>query len=130
MSRMPCILRADPRPSSSKSNGTRVSFEPCQARSLVTISNCLRTTATSASLPPCVPTHALSWPVAQKCADSEDVVQRFHELAFKLGGVEYGKPGIREDYSAVYVFDPEANNVDLVKWPSERSSSVVVIVME
>ncbi|KAJ8098620.1 Glyoxalase/Bleomycin resistance protein/Dihydroxybiphenyl dioxygenase [Lipomyces tetrasporus] len=56
-------------------------------------------------------------------ADSEDVVQRFHELALKLGGEDYGKPGIREnyapDYYAAFVLDPEGNNVELVKWPSE-----------
>ncbi|KAK9348915.1 hypothetical protein V1522DRAFT_389109 [Lipomyces starkeyi] len=31
-----------------------------------------------------------------------EVVQKFHELALKLGVVDYGKPGIREDYAPDY----------------------------
>ncbi len=45
-------------------------------------------------------------------------VDAFYTSAIASGGVDFGKPGIRQDYSptyyAAFVLDPEGNNIEAV----------------
>lgn len=51
-------------------------------------------------------------------ADSKDIVDAFYDAAIKAGGIDNGKPGIREVYHPKYygafVIDPEGHNVEAV----------------
>jgi len=51
-------------------------------------------------------------------APDRAAVDRFHAAGLKAGGVDNGKPGIREDYGpkyyAAFLRDPDGNNVEAV----------------
>jgi catechol 2,3-dioxygenase-like lactoylglutathione lyase family enzyme len=51
-------------------------------------------------------------------ADSEQVVQRFHEAALAAGGADNGAPGPRpqyhQNYYGAFALDPDGNNVEAV----------------
>ncbi len=51
-------------------------------------------------------------------ADTRDQVRAFHEQALRLGGIDEGKPGLRDHYGpnyyAAYVRDPDGNKLQAV----------------
>jgi catechol 2,3-dioxygenase-like lactoylglutathione lyase family enzyme len=51
-------------------------------------------------------------------AKERAAVDRFHTAGLKAGGRDYGKPGLRADYSptyyAAFLLDPDGNNVEAV----------------
>ena len=51
-------------------------------------------------------------------ADSRETVNEFHRMALELGGVDEGRPGIREeahpDFYAGYIRDPDGNKLVVV----------------
>lgn len=54
-------------------------------------------------------------------APSHEAVDRFHVAALGTGGIDEGKPGIREhyapDYYAAFVFDPDGHRIEAVVYP-------------
>ena len=51
-------------------------------------------------------------------AEDRKAVDAFYEAAVRVGGKDYGKPGVREiyhpDYYGAFVIDPDGNNVEAV----------------
>ena len=54
-------------------------------------------------------------------APSHEAVERFHAAALSAGGIDEGKPGIRENYAfnyyAAFVFDPDGHRIEAVVYP-------------
>ena len=50
--------------------------------------------------------------------DTRALVDQFYAAAISAGGIDNGKPGIREqyhkDYYGAFVIDPDGNNVEVV----------------
>ena len=57
------------------------------------------------------------------CADTRGQVDDFHALALKNGGMDEGKPGLRDHYGpnyyAAYVRDPDGNKLQAVCYASD-----------
>lgn len=51
-------------------------------------------------------------------APDREAVDRFYAAGIAAGGSDYGRPGVRTDYSptyyAAFLFDPDGNNVEAV----------------
>jgi catechol 2,3-dioxygenase-like lactoylglutathione lyase family enzyme len=54
-------------------------------------------------------------------APSHEAIDRFHASALSAGGVDEGKPGIRENYApnyyAAFVSDPDGHRLEAVVYP-------------
>jgi catechol 2,3-dioxygenase-like lactoylglutathione lyase family enzyme len=58
-------------------------------------------------------------------APNHEAVDRFHAAALGAGGIDEGKPGIREhyapDYYAAFVFDPDGHRIEAVVYPPPKN---------
>ena len=64
-------------------------------------------------------------------ANDRAAVDRFHTAALRAGGLDNGRPGIRDygaGYYAAYVRDPDGNNIEAVVHEGHRRSTDAVYV--